>query len=334
MMVVMSLALLIYVGLVIRWVRGSVMRLELMAQEKVFNESALSQRLVNQKESLYLEKTLLEGETIEIFTLYEITKEIIKTINEQEAFEIFKHKLGNHVGFEECLLLDPLSPAIKGYKTSEEYFIFPLQGKRRRIGCLVIKGLTEGNKEKFTILASQFALALWRVKLYEEIERVSITDSLTEVYTRRYALGRFQEEVQRAEIRHTQLSFLMIDVDLFKDFNDKYGHLTGDQILREVGILIKENIREIDIAGRYGGEEFCVILPDTDRQGSIYAAERIRQAVEKAVIKAYDVEVQITLSIGVSTYPHNAEVIGGLIDKADSALYTAKKDGRNRVCSP
>ncbi len=330
----MSLAVLLYVGLVIRWARGSAMRLELMAQERVFSESALSQQLVNQKESLFLEKMLLEGETIEIFTLYEITKEIIKTINEQEAFEIFKHKLGNHVGFEECLLLDPLSPAVKEYKTSKDYFIFPLQGKRRRIGCLVIKGLTEGNKEKFTILASQFALALWRVKLYGEIEKVSITDSLTEVYTRRYALGRFQEEIKRAGMRHTQLSFLMIDVDLFKDFNDKYGHLTGDQILREVGILIKENIREIDIAGRYGGEEFCVILPDTDRQGVLYAAERIRQAVEKAVIRAYDAEVQITLSIGVSTYPHNAEAIEGLIEKADSALYTAKRDGRNRVCSP
>ena len=231
-------------------------------------------------------------------------------------------------------MLDPLSPAVKEYKTSKDYFIFPLQGKRRRIGCLVIKGLTEGNKEKFTILASQFALALWRVKLYGEIEKVSITDSLTEVYTRRYALGRFQEEIKRAGMRHTQLSFLMIDVDLFKDFNDKYGHLTGDQILREVGILIKENIREIDIAGRYGGEEFCVILPDTDRQGVLYAAERIRQAVEKAVIRAYDAEVQITLSIGVSTYPHNAEAIEGLIEKADSALYTAKRDGRNRVCSP
>ncbi len=333
-MVIMSLAVLIYVGLVIRWTRGVAMRLELMAQERVFNESALSQQLVNRKESLCLEKTLLEGETIEIFTLYEITKEIIKTINEQEAFEIFKHRLGNHVGFAECLLLEPFSPAIKEYKTSREHFIFPLQGKKRRIGCLVIKGLSEGDKEKFTILASQFALALWRVKLYEEIERIAITDSLTDVYTRRYALGRFQEEVKRAGMRHTQLSFLMIDVDLFKDFNDKYGHLTGDQILREVGLLIKENIREIDIAGRYGGEEFCVILPDTDRQGAIYAAERIRQAVEKAVIKAYDAQVQITLSIGVSTYPHNAQGMEGLIDRADSALYAAKRDGRNRVCSP
>ena len=129
------------------------------------------------------------------------------------------------------------------------------------------------------------------------------------------------------------MSFLMIDVDFFKKFNDQYGHLTGDQILREIGFLIKENIREIDIAGRYGGEEFCVILPDTDRQGAYYAAERIRRAAEKKTVKAYDASVKVTVSVGTTTFPADGKEMEELIDKADWALYRCKKSGRNAVCS-
>ena len=125
----------------------------------------------------------------------------------------------------------------------------------------------------------------------------------------------------------------MIDVDHFKNFNDQYGHITGDQILREIGALIRENIREIDIAGRYGGEEFCVILPDTDQQGAQFAAERIRHAAQLADIKAYDATVKITLSICTSTFPDDGKKVDELIDKSDWALYRAKKQGRNAVSS-
>ena len=98
-------------------------------------------------------------------------------------------------------------------------------------------------------------------------------------------------------------------------------------------VLIQESTREIDIAGRFGGEEFCVILPDTDRPGARYAAERIRQAVAAGSIKAYDAEVKITVSLGAATYPEDGAQIEELIDKADWALYRAKREGRNRVCS-
>src|SRR3990167_8373715 len=183
------------------------------------------------------------------------------------------------------------------------------------------------------ILGHQFALALRRVHLYQEIERTAITDGLTEVYTRRHVLERFREELRRSTSRNIPMYFLMIDVDFFKKFNDQYGHLTGDQILREVGFLIRENIREIDIAGRYGGEEFSVILPDTDHEGAQFAAERIRRAIEETTIKAYDASVKITVSIGTSTFPDDGRKTDELIDKADWALYRAKKMGRNKVCS-
>ena len=202
-----------------------------------------------------------------------------------------------------------------------------------KIGYLAIEHMLEEDKEKATILGHQYALALRRVRLYQEIEQIAITDSLTEVHTRRHIIERFNEELKRSRVRNIKMSFLMLDVDYFKKYNDQYGHITGDQILREIGALIRDNIREIDIAGRYGGEEFCVVLPDTDRQGAHYAAERIRIATEKASIKAYDTTVKVTVSIGSSTFPQDGKKLDELIDKADWALYRAKKQGRNNVCS-
>ena len=125
----------------------------------------------------------------------------------------------------------------------------------------------------------------------------------------------------------------MIDVDYFKKVNDQYGHLTGDQILRGVASLIREHVRGIDIVGRYGGEEFCVVLPDTDCGGAQYVAERIRTAIEKTPLKAYDNIIKVTVSIGSSTFPDDGQSLAELGDKADWALYRAKKMGRNRICA-
>ncbi len=125
----------------------------------------------------------------------------------------------------------------------------------------------------------------------------------------------------------------MIDIDYFKDFNDRYGHIVGDAILRELSRAIQENIRQIDLIGRYGGEEFSIILSETDKDVAGLAAERIRTAVQDKHIRVYDEELKITVSIGISTYPYDGKEIEKLIDKADSALYQAKQSGRNRVCA-
>jgi len=288
---------------------------------------------VMDKKILNDRKTDLENETLEIFTLYEITKEITKSLSEEEAFDLFKQKLGEYIAFDECLFFNPNSEKLKDIKKSKKYDLISLQGKRRRIGEIAINGVQEQDKEKLMILVQQFALALRRVKLYEEIERISITDSLTEVYTRNYALERFVEEINRAKKRKDIVSVLMLDVDLFKNLNDTYGHLAGDLILREIAGMIKSSIREIDIAGRYGGEEFVIVLPDTDRTEAFSAADRIRVAVDKEMIKAYDTTVKVTVSIGITTFPHDGSSVNELIDKADWALYRAKKLGRNRICS-
>src|SRR3989338_6130039 len=183
------------------------------------------------------------------------------------------------------------------------------------------------------ILGQQFSLVLRRIRLYQQIEKLAITDSLTEMHTRRHIMERFEEELKRASMRNIQLSFLMIDVDHFKRINDEHGHLTGDQILREIAHLIRENVREIDIIARFGGEEFCVILPDTDSPGARYVAQRIREAVENKQITAYDTVVKTTVSIGMATFAKDGTTTSELVDKADKALYQAKQNGRNRVCT-
>lgn len=284
--------------------------------------------------SLLRTKETLEDEAEEIFKLYDMTRAITKNFDEQEMFEVFKLKLTENIVFEDCFLFGPLaSPAngMKALKDSPDTLFFNLQSKEQKLGVLVFTGLQENDREKVTILGHQFALALRRIRLYQEVERLAMTDSLTEVSTRRYFMERFGEELNRAKNRKSQLTFLMIDVDHFKKFNDQYGHMVGDQILRRMGEIIKENIREIDIAGRYGGEEFCVVLPDTDEKGGTYVAERIRAATEKTQIRSYDAKVNITISIGLASFPKSGHAPQELIQKADKALYKAKEAGRNRV---
>ncbi|MCB9757131.1 MAG: GGDEF domain-containing protein [Candidatus Omnitrophica bacterium] len=285
------------------------------------------------KKSLDLEQKVLEEQVSQIFTLYNLTREMTRTFSENKTFQTFKTKLSESVSFDDCLLLDPLAQREIEEKQSQGYLLWTLTGQRRALGVLAVSGVADDQQAKMTILANQFALALRRVRLYQDIEQLAITDSLTEVHTRRHVMERLEEERSRAQLHKTNMSFLMIDIDFFKNFNDQYGHLTGDQILREISLIIKANIREIDIIGRYGGEEFCVVLPDTDYEAAVYVAERIRAAVEAATIKAYDTMTKATVSIGIAVYTQDGKEINELIDKADWALYRAKKEGRNRVCA-
>jgi len=322
-----------YIYLLILCAKRVEVQSEFENQYKISREEESSKKIMKRRNKLYDEKTKQEEEAIKIFTLYEITREITKALSETDAFDIFQQKLKEHVDFQECHFFDPTADEIKDFRKRDDHFVFTLKGKSRKIGYLVIKDIAEEDKEKVMILGHQFALALRRVKLYREIERVAITDSLTDVYTRRFVLERLQEEIKRSRIRKINMSFLMIDVDHFKSFNDEYGHMTGDQVLGEIGSIIKENIREIDIPGRFGGEEFCVVLPDTDPEGARFAAERIRRSAEESLIKAYDTTIQATLSIGIATFPKDGTKATEIIDKADWTLYKAKKQGRNRVCS-
>ncbi len=332
MFYVIILATLLYVAFIAVHLRRLQERTEREYADQLKQMNELYFRLAEQRDKLIKDKVDAEGEAIRVFTLYEMTKEITRTLNEQDAFMIFRNKLNDHIQFDDCRYLPVPSEDIDRFKESEEHFVFDLINENRHIGSVSIKGLLAEDEEKAIILCHQFALALRRVKLYQKIERTAITDSLTELYTRGYTLRRLEEELERSRSRKIYMSLLMIDVDHFKNCNDTYGHLVGDHILRVMGSIIKESIREIDIPGRYGGEEFCVVLPDTDLVGASQVAERIRETCEKRVIKAYDASLSVTVSIGIAVYPKDAKRSGELIDKADWTLYKAKKQGRNRVC--
>ncbi len=260
--------------------------------------------------------------------LYEIIKDLTKTLDEIEMFKIFKTKLKEYIQLEDCIFIDSTQLSLSH---SMEYYLFPIRVENDIRGYLAVKGCSEKDLDVFHILANQFALGMRRIKLYKAIEEIAITDELTGVYVRRYVLDRFFESLLRANKFGSPLSFLMIDIDDFKKCNDSYGHLVGDAVLKEVANRIKSTAREIDLVGRYGGEEFCVILLDTDKQGAIRAAERICQVVSENPIIAYNESLNVTVSIGVASFPDDGKDPYSIIEMADKALYKAKAEGKNRA---
>jgi two-component system, cell cycle response regulator len=164
------------------------------------------------------------------------------------------------------------------------------------------------------------------------LRKLSITDGLTELFNHRHVHELLHEEFERTRRNGDPMSVAMLDLDRFKAVNDTYGHPTGDVILYETARILKETAREIDMVGRYGGEEFIAILPDTDEDAAAQFAERVRQAVEGFVFRDGETEVRMTMSSGVASFPGSgAEDPDGLIKRADQALYQAKEGGRNQV---
>ena len=281
-------------------------------------------------------------------------KLIIFSFNEKEPQIDIVHNLpqplraaDNLSGYEEILCdfmkgkrsplivdRDSSMPPPDGFGLSEDirtFIAIPLVAGDRLNGVFVIEGALLDDMARFIILGHQFAIVLERIRLYELVQELAITDGLTDVFVRRYFLERLQEEAERARHFNTKLSFLMIDIDYFKACNDRFGHLVGDVVLRETAAIMKKNLREIDIIGRYGGEEFSVMLPETAKDGALIVGERLRKAVESAYISAYDEQINVKISIGISTFPDDADEINQLIDRADQMLYKAKESGRNRV---
>ncbi len=288
--------------------------------------------------------------------LYDTTKEICKSLEEEKVFGLFKEEVNKYIGIRDCRFtkgnVSPLeygAPAglkpkgsygaesrlqtILSGRRDKNYIVLPLDIDKNRIGYLIADGIKQEDREIFYVLAQQFLLGIKRAFLYQKIQELAITDSLTGVFSRRYYLDRLKEEIGRSKKFNLNFSFLMIDVDHFKDYNDRYGHLVGDAILKEISQTIKENIRQIDLLGRYGGEEFSIILTETDKEGARFAAERIRQSIEEKNFRVYDEDLKMTISLGISVFPADSQESGALIDKADQALYKAKETGRNRVCA-
>ncbi|MCM8780231.1 MAG: diguanylate cyclase [Candidatus Omnitrophica bacterium] len=177
-------------------------------------------------------------------------------------------------------------------------------------------------------LYSQILFSMEKSKLY----RLATTDSLTGLFVIGHFNMLLDAKIEEARANQRKLSLLMVDIDHFKDFNDNYGHLTGDFILKEVAKICRSSGRELDILGRYGGEEFILMLPNTDTAGAMMLAERIRQSVESRVfVDSNNKSYRVNISLGVAEF-EESDSRETLVDKADKALYRAKNTGRNKVC--
>jgi len=180
-------------------------------------------------------------------------------------------------------------------------------------------------------IAQQTSIAMDNAKLFERMQEMAITDSLTGLYNRRYFYMVLDNEFERAKRYQTPLSLIMIDIDHFKKVNDKFGHLVGDDVLRSMSEICMKLLRQSDNMFRYGGEEFMIILPGTKQEEAFNVAERIRIIIEEAVIKTKKGNVKTTLSIGVSEYGESHSEPSEFIESADRTMYEAKKAGRNCV---
>ncbi|AKF07546.1 diguanylate cyclase [Sandaracinus amylolyticus] len=167
----------------------------------------------------------------------------------------------------------------------------------------------------------------------ERLQRLAVQDELTGLYNVRYLNSRLTEEYKRAERHRDPLALAMIDVDHFKQVNDRFGHEAGDAVLREVGVRLKKSVREIDVVTRYGGEEFVVLLPSTHLAGALVVADRVARTLREEPFDVAGTKMPVTASIGLALFPsrgvHSKEE---LLRSADRALYRAKDEGRDRIC--
>lgn len=226
----------------------------------------------------------------------------------------------------------------KGEKQEDGSFLsIPLLFKEQVVGIL---NFTRPGVDSFSAQEIQFlktiavevAIALVNARLYDRTRELSVRDELTRLYNRRHFQTIFPLEIKRAQRFGQPVSLLMIDIDQFKKYNDTYGHLAGDERLTELARLIHAKIREVDFVARFGGEEFVMILPNTSKKDAVSVGEKLRLLVGSHPFRQpADLQHPFTISIGVASFPDDADRIEEILAAADQALYQAKKEGRDRV---
>lgn len=230
-------------------------------------------------------------------------------------------------------------PAISLFNMN--YFVtVPLLAKDSVVGVMLVDNfyskqtITKGDIWKLIMFANQAGLAIENSQEFERTLILSNTDRLTGLWNYGYFQHQLKEEIKRAARFNRNISLLMADIDFFKQFNDNYGHLAGDKLLKDIANVLKKSCREVDLVSRYGGEEFAIILPETFKEKAYNSAERIRKHISTTYF--YDQETKTrrkcSISIGVASFPQDAQEKNSLISSADKALYAAKDFGRNRVC--
>lgn len=242
-----------------------------------------------------------------------------KACNDERVFDVLK-QLDNDYGY--ILTND------------DKIGAFPLVTEDEITGCIVARSMIEKLSKRdidyLEQLTRQAAATINRANTYSTILQYATLDALTNLNNRRQFETRLGQEISITKRQNNPLCAMMIDIDFFKKVNDTYGHAAGDEVLRTVASIIKEQLRESDIPARYGGEEFAVLLPFTKIEEAQIVGERLRKAVESHPVNVEGVEIAVTISMGLAEY--NREETGEeLFERADKALYEAKKNGRNQV---
>ncbi|MGB7873478.1 MAG: GAF domain-containing protein [Anaerolineales bacterium] len=236
-------------------------------------------------------------------------------------------------GIPRSRIADILRPEVNSEDVSIGHFPLVMNQKVNGLLWLWGESLNEGDLPAMSIFANQVAIAIENARLFGEVQRLATLDGLTNLNNRRHFFEMARGEFIRDSRYGRSLSAMLIDIDHFKAFNDNYGHAIGDQVLKVVADLCKQSLRQTDILGRYGGEEFVALLPETDRHIAQTVAERLRERVSQMIVSTEKGDLSVTVSIGVAENNEHTPDLETLVARADQAMYIAKHKGRNQVAT-
>lgn len=259
-----------------------------------------------------------EGDVFDVWVLRHATPLLIEDIKKDFRFDLEKIKIQDQ---------RPVSSLISAPLISEKRFLGIL-----RLDNSLSQVYTQDDLRLLVTVCDLGAVALENAELFQRTQSLAIHDELTGLYTKGYFLERLREECKRSIRQNIPFSLFMLDIDFFKDYNDKFGHTAGDIVLKNLSSDIIESLKSFNpIISRFGGEEFCIIIPGTEKPKAYALADDLRKYIEKSKIILRRQETNITVSIGVAAFPLDSGDEREILLKADKAMYEAKKSGRNKV---
>ncbi|RLE38888.1 hypothetical protein DRJ17_02545 [Candidatus Woesearchaeota archaeon] len=324
---------------------------------ELVHQKVTSDQKINELTILHDISKMLSS-TLEMDKMLETTMKFMKTAakakacstviieeNSKKRFE-FGEGTNQYISFEQATVEEVqktrkpvVIPNIESESDNNMSIIsIPMSVKNKVIGAINIYGapiekMGEHDLNFLTIITNQTALAVQNAQQYEQIKELAITDKLTSLYNRRHFEKLVDTEIERSKRYSHPLSIALLDIDNFGHYNNTHGHPRGDELLENLSNILKQCTRKIDILGRYGGEEFIIVMPNTNEQDAINVTERIRKAIEEFDFYGRDKQPlgKVTASIGVVTNFNFSKKQAELVEAADRALYNAKNSGRNRV---
>ncbi len=273
--------------------------------------------------------------TLFIYDGEKLVSKIAEGIDQEIALKIGEGVAGRCALKREVIKVNKVSHdtgikvLVKDYKINN-LICAPIIFKKKLLGVVEsfnkFGGFTPRDTKLITYLADAAAIALNNAQTFIALERLSITDSLTQLYNRSYFLKSLEKEIMRLNRYEGNLSIMFIDIDDFKQLNDKYGHTVGDIVLKELANLIRSSLRDVDIAARFGGEEFVIMLPNTNQEGALTTAKRLQDMLKVTLLAGHTISV----SIGIASYTQGLAA-KSIIDRADKAMYKVKRTEKGKI---